>query len=163
MIKKGFVCYKGYVFKKVQGRGDSTNLIRCIFCFRWEVEDWQVCSQSCGRGFRTRIVKCIIDKDGNKEVVMKMAPKVEQGVPNEMKQLSLFQFPSTCTQTKTEESKEIIKVKAVVQALDFISIHKLDTKVAFHFSMRFLTNVSFFLVLPILVPYFTYSFLFNQR
>ena len=50
---------------------DSTNLIRCIFCFRWEVEDWQVCSQSCGRGFRTRIVKCIIDKDGNKEQVMK--------------------------------------------------------------------------------------------
>ena len=38
--------------------------------FRWEVEDWQACSQTCGGGFRTRLVKCIIDKDGNKVQVM---------------------------------------------------------------------------------------------
>ena len=37
--------------------------------FRWEVEDWQPCSQSCGGGFRSRVVKCIIDKDGEKVLV----------------------------------------------------------------------------------------------
>ena len=74
--KKRFVCILFYIramFKKCLRAITVIPQIRldAFFCFRWEVEDWQVCSQSCGRGFRTRIVKCIIDKDGNKEQVMK--------------------------------------------------------------------------------------------
>ena len=37
---------------------------------RWEVEDWQPCSQSCGGGSKTRVIKCIIDRDGGKVSVM---------------------------------------------------------------------------------------------
>ena len=45
-------------------------MLKCTYTLfltsRWEVEDWQPCSQSCGGGFKTRAIKCIIDRDGGK-------------------------------------------------------------------------------------------------
>ena len=62
--------HKSYIFQNSTFVYEYFNFQLIFLFFRWEVEDWQACSQTCGGGFRTRLVKCIIDKDGNKVQVM---------------------------------------------------------------------------------------------